>query len=157
MVVRVTATARGRRGVIRMMSRRHARTVLPPLFALVLVALVTRPIDEPVVRPAATPVDYTLAAALGPAGAVGVTVPVVAFTERVSVVAGHVRTPVLVNASAPAGTASIAGVPGCTVTARPGVVAWLDCAYPERDGELTVRVELASVIVYTHTVDPDRS
>jgi hypothetical protein len=45
----------GRPGVISMMSRQTARTVLPPVFAVALVALVVRPVDEPVVRPAPIP------------------------------------------------------------------------------------------------------
>ena len=126
------------------------------MFALALAALVVRPIDAPVVRSDSRVLATTLSAQVGPAAgtAVGVAVPVVAFTEHVVVTSGRLRTPVLVTSTAPAGVASVVGLAGCSVQAEPGVVAWLDCAYDGHGSRLTVRVELPGGVVYTHTVLP---
>jgi hypothetical protein len=144
-----------------MLSRRTARSALPPLLALGLVAVAVHPIDSPealpgprsaaAVAPAASPGSPSAGAA-----GVGVSVPVVAFTEHVDVTAGRLRTPIIVNESGSTGVASVVGLAGCSVPAKAGVVAWLDCAYPARDGELTVQVALAGGVVYTHTVLPTR-
>jgi len=137
-----------------MMSRRTARAVLPPLFALGLVAFVVRPMDAPVLRTDSRTLASTYSAPAAPATVVGVTVPVVAFTEHLTVTEGRLRTPVLVSTSAPTGVASVVGLTGCSVAARPGVVAWLDCAYDGDGSALTVKVELAGGVVYTHTLEP---
>jgi len=137
-----------------MMSRRTARAVLPPLFALGLVAFVVRPVETAALRTDTRILASTFSAPTAPATVVGATVPVVAFTEHVTVTDGRLRTPVLVSTSAPTGVASVVGLSGCSVPARPGVVAWLDCAYDGDGSALTVRVELAGGVVYTHTVEP---
>ena len=145
-----------------MLSRRTARTVLPPLLALGLTAYVVHPIDSPGTSPGTRSASAVAPAASAGspgagAGGVGVSVPAVAFTEQVVVTAGRLRTPVLVTESGSTGVASVVGLPGCSVPAEPGVVAWLDCAYPEDGRQLTVQVVLGGGVVYTHTVLPTRA
>ena len=138
------------------------RVVAPPLLALGLVALVTRPApleasgDWPV---AATSYSGDLASlqSLAVTGArggetVSVTVPDVAFTARVAVVDGRLRTPVLVNAAEPPGEARLVGASEpCAVRAEPGVVAWLSCSVTS-GGRLAVVVTLDDGRVVRHAV-----
>lgn len=128
--------------------RNTLRTVVPPVLALGLVALVTHPVDAVTLRP-----PQSLAATGGvsvPAKAIpadgGTTlktvVPVVSFQEQLRVTGGRLRTAVLVNTAAPAGRARVLEIPGCQIALTPGVAGWLDCAYPGH-GTLTVEVLLA--------------
>ena len=83
---------------------------------------------------------------------VSVSVPPVAFTERITHAEGRVRTAVLVNIAEPAGVATIVGLPDCTADAQPGIALWLDCAYAGGAGPLTVAVTLKDGSRLTHTV-----
>jgi hypothetical protein len=135
-----------------MISRSTARAVLPPLLALGLVALVAvRPVDALDVPP---PVGLasTGQSTVTAAGNVSVSVPPVAFTERITYADGRVRTAVLVNVAEPAGVATIVGLPDCTADAQPGVALWLDCAYAGDARPLTVAVTLTDGSRFTHTV-----
>jgi hypothetical protein len=89
-----------------------------------------------------------------PAGNLEVSIPAVAFTEKITLANGRVRTAVLVNIAEPRGTASIVGLPHCMTAATPGVVVWLECAHQGRRGPLTVVVTLRNGLRYTHTVVP---
>lgn len=128
--------------------RNTLRTVVPPVLALGLVALVTHPVDAVTIQP-----PRSLAATGGvsaparvvttdAAGNVQVTVPAVAFQEQLRVTHGRLRTAVLVNAAEPAGRAWVRQIPGCEITLTPGTVGWLDCAYAG-SGTLTVDVMLS--------------
>jgi len=69
---------------------------------------------------------------VAPAGTVGnvaVSVPPVAFTARAVAVAGHLRTPVLVNAAEADGTVRVDGASdgSCAARAIAGTVTWVDC------------------------------
>jgi len=144
----------GPRGVTDMISRSTARAVLPLLLALGLVALVAvRPVDAvdvpPPVALAGTGTGQSTVAA---ARNVSVSVPPVAFTERITYAEGRVRTAVLVNIAEPAGVATIVGLPDCTADAQPGIALWLDCAYAGGAGPLTVAVTLRDGSRLTHTV-----
>ena len=112
------------------------RTVAPPVLALGLMALMVHPLEAvqaaPVATPAAAPVPDAMLAEHSPAsaaGSVSVGIPAVAFQQPATLTAGRVRPAVLVNVAEPAGTASIAGMSGCSVAAEPGAPAWLDCPY----------------------------
>jgi len=142
-----------------MSTARHlVRHVVPPVLGLALALLLVHPLGAdpaplvPVLpdtgSPAAPPTTHVEAG-----GTVVVSIPAVAFTESVTVRAGRIHTPVLVNASEPAGTARIVGLAGCSAPASPGVVAWLDCAYPGT-GRVTVAVTLVDGRRFTHTVAP---
>ncbi len=147
----------GLRGVTEMISRSTARAVLPPLLALGLVAiLAVRPVDAQEV-PAPTGLARTGGQVAAPAGNVGVSVPTVAFTEKITLANGRVRTAVLVNIAEDEGTATIVGLDRCSATATPGVPVWLDCAYSGGAGSLTVLVTLEDGLRYTHTVEPSVS
>lgn len=139
--------------------RNTLRTVVPPVLALGLVALVTHPVD-------AVPLDppQTLASTGGvsaparvvttdPAGNAQVTVPAVAFQEQLRVTDGRLRTAVLVNVGEPAGRAWVRQIPGCEITLTPGTVGWLDCAYAG-SGTLTVDVMLSDG---RHMIHSDRA
>ena len=82
-----------------------------------------------------------------PVSYLAVSVPAVAFIERI----GRIHTAVLVNAAEPSGVASVVGVEGCQVDAESGVVAWLDCVYTGDDETLTVAVVLSDARRFTHT------
>ena len=89
------------------------------------------------------------------AGNVQVSIPAVAFTERIQVLNGRVRTPVLVNVAEPCGVATVVGSPGaCSVVAHPGVVAWLDCALPRKHALVTIEVRLADGTRFTQSGVP---
>jgi hypothetical protein len=136
-------------------SRQTLRLVVPPVLALGLVALVAvRPVDAQDVQPSAASLASTGGRHAAPVGNVGVTVPAVAFTEKITLADGRVRTAVLVNVAEHEGTASIVGLPGCSATAKPGVALWLDCAYHGKSGPLTVTVTLKDGPRYTSTVVP---
>lgn len=69
-------------------------------------------------------------------------IPPIAFTQNVEAVNGRLRTPVLVNIGATSGSVSVQGVRDgsrCALTARPGVVAWIDCRIT-RAGSATPRI-----------------
>jgi hypothetical protein len=137
-----------------MLSRSTVRAVLPPLLALGLVALVAvRPIDAQAVAPSLSLAD-TGGRHVARTGNVGVTVPAVAFTEKITRANGRVRTAVLVNIAEHEGTATFVGVPDCSVTAKPGIPVWLDCAYMGKARPLTVAVTLKDGVRVTHTVVP---
>lgn len=120
--------------------RNTLRTVLPPVLALGLVALVTHPVDAvPLDPPAPVP-------AAAPATGV-------AFEQQIHLADGRVRTSVLVGTAQPAGTATVIGAPGCSVALTPGVVGTVDCAYAAR-GPVTVVVLLADGRRTTHTDQP---
>lgn len=131
-----------------MMSRRTARTVLPPLLALALTAFVVRPIDAPVVHAAPMQVTHAAsadvassttststatAALLAQAGRsesaqkVAVEVPAVVFTERAVAESGHLRVPVLLTDPTVTARASIESDASCDVDLRQGVTGWVDC------------------------------
>ena len=94
---------------------------------------------------------------LPPAGNVQVSIPAVAFTQRIQVLNGRVHTPVLVNAAEPCGIATVVGSPGtCSVVAHPGVVAWLDCALPRKHATVTIEVHLADGTRFTHVSHPSQ-
>jgi hypothetical protein len=140
-----------------MISRSTSRVVLPPLLALGLIALVVRPVDATDITPATDLASTGSPVAPAPAaGGVSISVPAVAFTEQIALADGRVRTAVLVNIAERGGTGSIVGLPGCFVTAKPGVPAWLDCAYGGGTGPLTVAVTLKDGVRVTHTVVPIR-
>jgi len=87
-----------------------------------------------------------------PSGNVQASISAVAFSELVQVVNGRVHTPILVNAAEPCGVATVVGAPeNCSVVARPGVVAWLDCALPRKRAALTIEVRLADGARFSHT------
>ena len=86
-----------------------------------------------------------------PVSYLAVSVPAVAFIERIAIVGGRIHTAVLVNAAEPSGVASVVGVEGCQVDAESGVVAWLDCVYTGDDETLTVAVVLSDARRFTHT------
>jgi hypothetical protein len=139
----------GRQGVIGMMSRRTARAVLPPLFALGLVAFVVRPIDAPVVHAAPVQVTHSTsssatssaAAALlaqadsgsgASAQSVSVEVPAVVFTDRAVANAGRLHVPVLLTDPTVSARASVESDPTCGVDLVQGVTGWVDCAVSGR-------------------------
>jgi hypothetical protein len=135
-------------------SRRALRIVVPPLLALGLVAAVAvRPVDAVDVAPSAG-LASTGGRHVAPAGNVGVSVPAVAFTEKITLADGRVRTAVLVNIAEHKGAATFVGLPNCSVTAWPGVPVWLDCAYSGPARPLTVAVTLKDGGRFTHTVVP---
>jgi hypothetical protein len=135
-------------------SRSTLRLVVPPLLALGLVAAVAvRPVDAVDVPPSAEPADTGGRHAV-PAGNASVSIPPVAFAEKITIADGRVRTAVLVNIAEPEGTATIIGLPDCSVTAKPGVPVWLDCAYGRHAKRLTVAVALNDGLRFTHTVVP---
>jgi hypothetical protein len=131
-----------------MMSRRTARTALPPLFALALTAFVVRPIDAPVVHAAPVQVTHaasasaasstsstsTATAALlaradrgGSAQTVAVEVPAVVFTEQAVAESGHLRVPVLLTDPTVTARVGIESDASCAVDLRQGVTGWVDC------------------------------
>jgi hypothetical protein len=124
------------------------RTTLPALLACGLALLLVRPID--VADPAAAS-DVPLPTPRV-ARTLGTAVPAVAFTDRVHVVDGRIRTQVRVDGAAPAGTAGVVGA-GCAVAAPPGVVTWLSCPYAGQR-TVTVAVTLSDGRRFTHTVVP---
>ena len=135
-------------------SRMLLRTVVPPVLALGLVALVVHPLQalaSPTAAPATAPAAAVPPAMLAdhassartPGSSVSSAIPVVAFQQRATLVGGRLRTAVLVNAADPAGTASLAGIPGCSAAAAPGAPAWIDCAYDGTAATVTVRVTLS--------------
>ncbi|HET7901154.1 MAG TPA: hypothetical protein VFL59_08180 [Candidatus Nanopelagicales bacterium] len=120
------------------MDRTTLRTVVPPVLALGLVALLTHPVDA-LPSPTSTLPSTGATAARG---GVQARVPGVAFQQQLRVVDGRLRTAVLVNVAAPAGRATVRELPGCAVALTPGVVGWLDCAYAGR-AAVTIDVVLA--------------
>lgn len=136
--------------------RNTLRTVVPPVLALGLVALVTHPVDA--VTPRASQALAGTGSISAPArtvttdasGNVAVSVPSVAFQQQLRVTAGRLHTAVLVNAAEPAGRASIRQIEGCQIALTPGVVGWLDCPYAGA-GTLTVDVLLSDGRHMTHT------
>lgn len=130
--------------------RTTLRTVLPPLLALGLVAVVTHPVDAVDPSSAALPATGGQPAVRGD---VVTTLPAIAFQEQIRVVGGRLRTAVLVNVSQPAGRATVRQLPGCTATLTPGVPAWLDCAYSGR-GPVTIDIALADGRRSAHTDVP---
>ena len=143
-------------------SRMLARTVLPPALALGLVALVVHPL-EALAAPTAAPAPAAAPAAMlaynaaleGPTGsAVTTAVPAVAFQQRATLAGGRLRTAVLVNVAEPGGTASVAGAPGCSATAVPGVPTWIDCAYGGPAATVTVHVTLSDGRVFADSELP---
>jgi hypothetical protein len=136
-----------------LIGRRARRLVLPSVLALGLVAAgAVGPVDAQDAAPP-TGVATTATAPVSGAGNLGVTVPSVAFTQRITRAGGRLRTAVLVNVAAPAGVATIVGIPDCRVAVRPGVPVWLDCP-DRRAGELTVAVALEDGTRVTHSVVP---
>ena len=136
--------------------RNTLRTVVPPVLALGLVALLTHPVDAADLRPSpqlaatgsmAAPARIVSTDA---AGDVVVTVPAVAFQQVLRVTGGRLRTAVLVNEGEPGGRASVPRISGCEIALTPGVVGWLDCPYPGT-GTITVDVQLADGRHMTHT------
>ncbi len=124
--------------------RNTLRTVVPPVLALGLVALVTHPVDAVQLdRPTAAP-----ATAVAPTG--------VAFEQTVHVADGRLRTAVLVGTAQAGGRATVLGAPACAVDLKPGLVGHLDCAYAGR-GPVTVVVLLADGRRTTHTALPAAS
>lgn len=121
--------------------RNTLRTVVPPVLALGLVALVTHPVDAVQLDPPKTPA----APAVAPTG--------VAFEQSIHVADGRLRTAVMVGTAQPGGRASVLDAPACTVALKPGVVARLDCAYAGT-GPVTVVVQLADGRRTTHTDVP---
>jgi len=134
-----------------MMSRRTARTALPPLFALALTAFVVRPIDAPVVH--AAPVQVSHGASAAPASAttgtsrataallaqadrstgttvqpVAVEVPAVVFTEQAVAVSGRLHVPVLLTDPTVTARATLESDSSCGVDLVQGVTGWVDCA-----------------------------
>lgn len=130
--------------------RTTLRTVVPPILALGLVAVVTHPVDAVDLSPQALPATGARPAVTGTMVA---SVPAVAFQEHLRVVDGRLHTAVLVNASQPTGRAHVSQLPGCTATLEPGVPAWLDCDYSGR-GPVTIDVTLADGRHTTHTAVP---
>jgi hypothetical protein len=119
--------------------RNTLRTVVPPVLALGLVALVTHPVDA--VELDRTPV-VAQAPSVAPTG--------VAFEKTIRVDDGRLRTAVLVGTAQPGGRASVLGAPACAIDLQPGVVGRLDCAYAG-SGPVTVVVLLADGRRTTHT------
>jgi hypothetical protein len=143
-----------------MMSRSTARAVLPPLLALGLVALVTRPIDAPEpVLPASTSTFTTVGARTtglvgttgtsGAAPSVSVTVPAVSFTDSVVASGGRLRVPVLLTDPTVTARATIESTPGCGVDLQQGVVGWIDCAVTT---QTRLVVQLSDGRAYSHVV-----
>jgi len=79
-------------------------------------------------------------------------VPAVAFQARAILVRGRIRTAFLINVAAEPGSATLVGVARCSVQGRPGVPAWLDCAYPCRAQQVTVQVRLPRHRIFTATI-----
>lgn len=127
--------------------RTTLRTVVPPILALGLVALVSRPL------PADTDPDLGATATRTVTAATAATVPHVSFQNRIRIVEGRLHTAVLVSAAQPAGRALVTSIPGCVVALRPGVVGQLDCAYAG-SGSVTIDVALADGQHVTHTAVP---
>jgi hypothetical protein len=63
-----------------------------------------------------------------------------------------VRTAFLINIAEVPGSATIVGASGCSVEARPGVPAWLDCRYDRRTTAVTVQVRLRDHRLFTTTL-----
>jgi hypothetical protein len=143
-------------------SRTLLRTVLPPVLALGLAALMVHPLDA--VAPAAAAPASTASVALadrvpltGSAaarGSLATAVAPVAFQAQAVVRAGRLRTAVLVNAAEPAGTATVVGSAGCSATATPGVPVWIDCPFSGRAATVNVRVTLSDGRVFADTALP---
>jgi hypothetical protein len=131
-------------------NRMLLRTVLPPVLAVGLVALVVHPLQAVQVPGAAlasarslapAPAQMLAATSSSPApGSVSAVVPAVAFQQHAVLAHGHLRTAVLINIAMAAGTATIEGIPGCSVQAPPGVPVWIDCA--TQDPSPSVRVDV---------------
>jgi hypothetical protein len=132
--------------------RNTLRTVVPPVLALGLVALVTHPVDAMPRPPAQSqgPAATLSAPARVLADGVAVPAPAVSFQEQLRVADGRLRTAVLVGATEPAGRARVLQIPGCQVTLTPGSIGWLDCAYAG-SGTLTVEVLLSDGRRMTHS------
>jgi hypothetical protein len=148
------------RGVTDMISRSTARAVLPPLLALGLVALVTRPIEAP------EPVSTTNASSSSSLGAratgltqtsgdsgtgqsVAVAVPVVAFTESLEASEGRLRVPVLLTDPTVTARATVESAPGCGVDLVQGVTGWVDCPVT---AETQLVVRLSDGRTFVHAV-----
>lgn len=106
-----------------MISRATARTVVPPLLALGLVALVTGPINETV--PAPTAVRTGGQSPTAPTSSVAV--PAVAFTARVVASDGRLHVPVLLTDPTVTARVTLQSSPGCGVDLVQGVTGWIDC------------------------------
>jgi len=78
--------------------------------------------------------------------------PAVAFQVRATSARGRVRTAFLINIAEVRGSATIVGASGCSVEARPGVPAWLDCRYDKRATQVTVQVRLRDHRLFTTTL-----
>jgi hypothetical protein len=132
-----------------MISRSTTRAVLPPLLALGLVAIVTRPIDAAELRhPAAVAVMASAhqsstgagmgavarvraaAAAAQASGGQTVTVevPAVSFTKSVVAIHGRLHVPVLLMDPTVTATATVESDPTCSVRLVQGRTGWVDCA-----------------------------
>ena len=143
------------------------RLTVPPVLSLGLVVLLTSPLAAssttgPDVQRASLSGSSSENTPLGSGGGatgVHVGVPSVAFTESVTAVDGHLRTPVVLADDTVTGFASIDGASagdGCTVELATGVPVWLDCAISiTPGGEAQVVVTLSDGRTATKSITVD--
>lgn len=117
--------------------RKTMRLALPPVVALAFVAVLATPLSASgSAGPTLEGTGATQATAIGAVAAADGTasthvgIGAVAFPEDVAIVAGHLRTPVLLATDGVTGSAAVSSASagsGCTAELVVGSPVWLDC------------------------------